>query len=88
MPNPTKKLYIIIKDCGDGSFYPKYTFDDALIEKLRKAYRDGVMDYENGIGVDGDGFHYDTMTVPADATYESLGIRPLDTERFSFLKDL
>jgi hypothetical protein len=25
-------------------------------------------------GVDGDGFHYTTLTVPADASYESLGI--------------
>ena len=85
----TKKLYILIQDGGDGSYYPKYTFNKDLIDKLQKAYDQDKMDYESGIGWDGDGFHYDTLTVPADATRESLGIRYIlpDDYADSFFED-
>lgn len=77
----TKLLYILISDGGDGSFYPNYTFNTELIDKLQKAADDDRMCYDNGIGVDGDGFHYDTLNVPEDATYESLGIiSPLEDD--------
>jgi hypothetical protein len=32
------------------------------------------MDYDNGIGCDGDGFHYDTIQVPVECTAESMNI--------------
>lgn len=64
----TKKLYVVVQDCGDGSFYPRFTFNEEWIDRMSEA------DYGE-IGVDGDGFHYETLTVPESCTLESLGIR-------------
>lgn len=72
------KLYVLISDGGDGSYYPHYTLNPELIEKLQEAYDRDLMCYDNGIGCDGDGFHYDTITVPDGSTPESLGIDVLD----------
>ncbi|MND47884.1 hypothetical protein D3C80_387890 [compost metagenome] len=71
----SKPLYVLISDGGDGSHYPRYTFNTDLINKLQRAEESGAMDYENGIGVDGDGFHYSIINVPDECTAESLGIR-------------
>lgn len=79
----TKKLYVLISDGGDGSYSANYTFSTELIQKLEKAADADLMDYENGIGCDGDGFHYDTLSVPEDCTYESLGIRHPIAEDFA-----
>jgi hypothetical protein len=68
------KLYILMSDGGDGSYYPRFTLNEALIDKLQKAYDHRLMTYENGIGCDGDGFHYEYIEVPDNSTYESLGI--------------
>lgn len=65
-----KNLYILVTDGGDGSYYPQYTFNSDWI-KLQEARTDH--DYDD-IGVDGDGFHYDTLTVPDEYTLASLGI--------------
>lgn len=73
----SKNLYILVSDGGDGSYYPNYTFNPELIAKLEKAYDNGTMDYCNGIGCDGDGFHYETLTVPDECTAESLGTQML-----------
>lgn len=74
----TKPLYILILDGGDGSYYPVYTFDTDVITELES--RD--LGYGD-IGVDGDGFHYDILNVPADCTYESLGItNPFDLKEY------
>jgi len=70
-----KPLYVICADGGDGSYYPKFTLSTKLVEELKAAAEDGRMHYDNGIGVDGDGFHYTAIMVPDDATYESLGIQ-------------
>lgn len=71
-------MFVLIKDEGDGSYSPRFTFNTSLINKLSFAAEGNWMDSQNGVGVDGDGFHYTTITVPDDATYESLGIlRPL-----------
>lgn len=78
----SKKLYVLISDGGDGSYHPKYTLNPDLIAKMQKAYDEDKMDYENGYGVDGDGFHYDTILVPDDATPELLGI-----SKYRFLPD-
>ncbi len=72
-----KKLFIVAYDCGDGSTYNKFTFDEAVIKQIQKDYDDGLIDYGDGWG-DGDGFHYDVLTLPAECTYESLGITPLE----------
>ena len=82
------KLYVLISDGGDGSYYPHYTLNPDLIAKLEEADERGLMTYENGIGCDGDGFHYDTITVPDGSTPESLGITVLeDTYADSFFED-
>lgn len=70
----SKPLYILIGDGDDGSYYATFTMNTELINKLQEAYDAGVMGHENGVGVDGDGFHYTTIQVSDDATYESLGI--------------
>lgn len=72
------KLYVLVSDGGDGSYYPQFTLNSELIEKLSGAYDRGVMDYENGIGCDGDGFHYSTIEVPEGSTSKSLAIRVLE----------
>jgi hypothetical protein len=69
-----KKLYVLVNDGGDGSYYPQYTFNEEWIKKMDDADADGNLEYGN-IGVDGDGFHYETLTVPDECTLESLGIR-------------
>lgn len=76
----TKPLYVLISDGGDGSYYPHYTFNTELIEKLEKAADEDKMDYDNGIGCDGDGFHYETLNVPVECTAESLGISVMDDD--------
>ena len=69
----TKPLFLLVSDGGDGSYSISYTLDPETIRLREEAYdRD---EYEHGDpGIDGDGFHYDTIQVPVDATYESLGI--------------
>ncbi len=70
----TKPLYILINDCGDGSYSNNFTFNTELVNKLQKAYDEDRMSYDNGIGCDGDGFNYKTLNVPEECTKESLGI--------------
>jgi len=81
----SKTLYVLVSDGGDGSYYPQYTLDPELISKFQTAVDNDRMDYENGIGCDGDGFHYDTIQVPDDATPESLGIDVIDPEDYADL---
>lgn len=66
------KLFIVIANGGDGSAACKYTLDPAVIERLRQTERDGTIDYERWVG--GDGLQIDTLNVPDDSTYKSLGI--------------
>jgi hypothetical protein len=68
----TKKLYVLTSNGGDGSCYPQYTFNEAWIKKMEAADASGDLDYETW--ADGDGFHYDIMTVPEECTLESLSI--------------
>ena len=74
------RLFILVSDGGDGSYYPKFTMNANLVSKLQDAYINGQMDYENGIGCDGDGFHYEIMNVPDGSTAESMGIRLMDDD--------
>lgn len=69
----TKPLYVMVADGGDGSYYPKFTLDEVWIDRQQSLYDAGELEYD-AVGVDGDGFHYTTIQVPVDATYESLGI--------------
>lgn len=82
------KLFILVSDGGDGSYHPVYTLDPALIAKMKEAADSGKMDYENGYGCDGDGFHYDTIEVPDGSTAESLGISKYGFIDEDFLEEL
>jgi hypothetical protein len=65
-----KKLFVLISDGGDGSQSAHYTCNEAWVNAM--AARENA---ESGdVGTDGDGFHYDTLTIPDDVTLESLGI--------------
>lgn len=73
-----KTLYLVIQNCGDGSNTIQYTFDETLINKMKEMYnKDELSDSY----MDGDGFHYDTLNVPDECTYESLGIHYPLTEQ-------
>lgn len=78
----TKKLYVLTHNGGDGSYYPHYTFSEALIDKMQAADEEGELDYSWS---DGDGFHYDFLTVPVECTAESLGISLMDEEIDGYL---
>ena len=71
--NIMKKLFILVSDGGDGSYYPHYTFNEDWIKAREEQYRNGELDCQSA-GCDGDGFHYDVLMVSDDTTYESLGI--------------
>lgn len=65
-----KKLFVLVEDCGDGSYYPRFTFNEEWIKK-QKERKD--LDYQD-LGCDADGFHYAILRVPDECTLESLGI--------------
>jgi len=67
-----KALYVLVSG-GDGSYYPKYTFNKEWIKYMENLDTLGELEYDD-IGCDGDGFHYDIITVPVDCTLISLGI--------------
>jgi hypothetical protein len=69
----TKTLYVLVQDGGDSSYSVCYTMDPEVIEQRRVAYNNDELEHGEP-GVDGDGFHFSTINVPEDATYESLGI--------------
>jgi hypothetical protein len=78
-------LYVLVKSNGDGSYSAKYTLNPKHIEILQKAYDQDMIDADGGLGVDGDGFGYDTINVPDDSTYKSLGIRwPITDDDLDF----
>lgn len=74
------KLYILVKDGGDGSYYPCYVLDVDVIVRLQELADTDVMDYENGWGVDGDGFHYSTINIPDGTTAADLGVSVITME--------
>lgn len=69
-----KKLFVLASNGGDGSSYPQYTFNEEWITKMDDAY-DNDPDFDHERWADGDGFHYDILTVPEECTLASLGIR-------------
>lgn len=69
----TKKLYVMVQDAGDGSYYTHYTFNENFIKEMEERDRNGQLEYDD-LGCDGDGFHYKVLTVPAECTLVTLGI--------------
>lgn len=68
-----KKLFALISDGGDGSYSVWFTMNEEFIAAHEERY--DKCELESGdLGVDGDGFHYETLTVPDECTLESLGI--------------
>ena len=70
----TKNLFVLIQDGGDGSSSVHYTFNQNFIDRLHHQYDNDELECGD-MGVDGDGLHYDTLTVPEECTLQSLGIR-------------
>lgn len=68
-----KKLFILIQDINEGSYYPHYTFDEDWIKKQETLYDDGEISWPS-LGCDGDGFHYDIIMVPDHLTLEDMNI--------------
>lgn len=69
-----KNLHILVSAGGDGSYYPRFTMNDKLVADLKEAYANGLTSYDNCVGCDGDGFHYTTIKIQEDMTFESMGI--------------
>jgi hypothetical protein len=61
-----KTLFVLVGNGGDGSYHPQYTFNEKFIDYLENSDNDDYMD--------GDGFHYDTITVPDECTLENMGL--------------
>jgi hypothetical protein len=77
-----KNLYCLISDGGDGSYCTHFTFNKEFIDHLESKSDEA----EHGdLGVDGDGFHYRTLTVPDECTLENLGI--LDDAAVDFAEE-
>ena len=70
----SKKLFQLVSNGGDGSYSIQSTFNEDWINEQQKRYDNDELDYEYDAGIDGDGFHYDILTVPDNCTLESLGI--------------
>ena len=68
----TKNLYVLVTNNGDGSSSTHYTFNSGWVAHMEALEESGEIDYE--YWCDGDGFHYDTLTVPEECTLESLDI--------------
>lgn len=66
-----KPLYILNKNCGDGSFYPRFTFDERVLDYLEQNFSEEYWD--------SDGFHFEILKIPENCTKESLGISHLLT---------
>jgi 6-phosphofructokinase len=77
----TKELYIVIVNGGDGSYSSQYTFNKEFIDKMEKMEAESDPDFDYESYSDGDGFHYDVLTVPEECTLESLGVT------YDFAKD-
>lgn len=60
-----KKLFVLVKDCGDGSYYPCYTLNEDWIAGCVEM-GDKLKYYFPSAG--GDGFHYDVLMVDDNFT--------------------
>lgn len=79
------KLFVICGNGGDGSTYPNFVLDEALIERLDEySLSDEVSDWFLETYCDGDGFHYTTINVPDGSTAESLGVSIMTAEDFFY----
>lgn len=68
-----KNLFLLVQDGGDGSYSICATFNKGFVDRMERLYDKDELEHGDP-GVDGDGFHYMTLTVPDECTLESLGI--------------
>ena len=68
-----KNLFVLTSDNGDGSYSTRFTLNEDWILQQQEKYDNGELDCEAD-GVDGDGFHYQVLTIPDECTLKSLGI--------------
>ena len=73
-----KNLYVMSKNNGDGSSSVVATFNKELIDEMEEKYNEGELDCETW--ADGDGFHYQTWTVPDECTAKSMNFYELNRE--------
>ena len=70
-----KKLFVLVSNGGDGSYYPHFTFNEEWIERQHEAYDLDELEYDS-LGCDGDGFQRVDIT------------KNLDGGRVGFVSDL
>ena len=68
-----KKLFVLLKDGGDGSYHVQYTLNQEWINRQEELDANGELDYDS-TGCQGNGFHYHVLTIPDECTLKSLGI--------------
>jgi len=69
-----KTLYLLVSNGGDGSYSISGTFNEDWIQFQEDRYENGDSDYEYDPGVDGDGFHYTTLSLPDECTIQSIDL--------------
>lgn len=77
----SKLLYIVITDAGDGSNSLHYTFDGDLISEMEERQDELDNYYQSG-----DGLQVSTLIVPAESTYENLGISKYSVQQNPFVE--
>lgn len=73
-------VYLFTQDNGDGSSSIVAVSDPQVVSEIKELMDDDMWDFENGFGVDGDGFHYMTMYLPDELDLNTLGISFWDAE--------
>lgn len=81
----TREIYLLIGSNGDGSYTIHYITDKKLLDRLEAA--EDTADFERCPGLDGDGFHYDTLIIPANWTDDMLEITPATKEDVDYWLD-
>ena len=72
-----KKLFVMCRNNGDGSYSTRFTFNQAWIDEQQRKSDNFELteeEYECGTGIDSEGFHYTVLNVPDECTLETLGI--------------
>lgn len=72
-----KQLYVLVGNNGDGSTTVYGTFNKLLLDRLEQ-YLEACSDRRDQF-YDGDGFHYQTWTLPDECTNQSVGFYDLES---------
>lgn len=77
-----KKLFVFPTNSGDGSYSIYATFDEKLINKMKKMYDNDELNTKR-FG-DGDGFHYQTWNLPDECTVKSVGFNEIKEKDLNY----